>query len=856
MHNGADDKLHSPSAASGGGRNPPEPESDYQSDDDHDNDGAERSGKRRRLVSVSYVPLLPPAALCRLGLRSDCPAVPMSPPRPPSTCPCCFVKCDRGQPSCSWCTRNGAVCEYKERKRPGLRAGFGKELQERMDRLEAILKSHSDIIQASIISNPQTSLSVASIRNSNPSLPSDHGTPRDPHHIYTARPSEPVTTPQADNALYLQKQASFTPNSQGAANFGVPPTPPVPDAFRPQLHMANVPASVQLPPIQSTPHGQDYCGPGQPSIHSSNDAQAAGEEPVDPYKDMPQYDLLYALVDLYFKHINTWCPILHRKKTLDAMFGPVILGEPDKIILHAIVATTMRYCTDPRLTNERREQYHQMSKERVLLYGMENSTVKSLQALVILALDLCGSSNGPPGWNIMALITRSVVQLGLAVESNSFSVSPRYKSIYTLRAMVLPEPKDFVEEESRRRLFWMIYLLDRYATIATAFEFALSDKEIDRTLPCRDDLWMQNQKVETRWFKTRAYHGADGPEHEVSKPENLGAFAYYIEVLGILSKIHQFLKQPVDISALSDVEQWQSRYKELDNLLTNWFFNLPVEFGSMAKLFHPAASRTPNCPLVMLHATYHTAVIRLHSSAAYPTTRSPIFQPSYSAVQRCHSAVESIASIGRFVVESSLLPKLGPPFAFTLWVCARLLLVHGSTVEHKLSPQIEVFVKTLEDMGRYWPVAARYCRLLQRVLEEHAESQQRGSDVTPSCVRILADMRRTAFDLDFLISRQPRQAAPRQATPNLNQLPNVTPTRTPAPNELEYLDVFDFFNVPRLSFSGEMNGLAAQEADMEAQSGAGQQLLGPLNEYNITNYMVDANSDWLFKQEGAKFMAG
>ena len=48
--------------------------------------------------------------------------------------------------------------------------------------------------------------------------------------------------------------------------------------------------------------------------------------------------------------------------------------------------------------------------------------------------------------------------------------------------MVLPEPKSFIEDESRRRLFWMVYLLDRYATVATAFEFALDEKEIDRKL--------------------------------------------------------------------------------------------------------------------------------------------------------------------------------------------------------------------------------------------------------------------------------------------------------------------------------------------------------------------------------------
>ena len=48
--------------------------------------------------------------------------------------------------------------------------------------------------------------------------------------------------------------------------------------------------------------------------------------------------------------------------------------------------------------------------------------------------------------------------------------------------MVLPEPTSFIEDESRRRLFWMVYLLDRYATVATAFEFALDEKEIDRKL--------------------------------------------------------------------------------------------------------------------------------------------------------------------------------------------------------------------------------------------------------------------------------------------------------------------------------------------------------------------------------------
>lgn len=39
---------------------------------------------------------------------------------------------DRGQPSCGWCVRNHQLCEYKERKKPGLRAGYGRELEARL----------------------------------------------------------------------------------------------------------------------------------------------------------------------------------------------------------------------------------------------------------------------------------------------------------------------------------------------------------------------------------------------------------------------------------------------------------------------------------------------------------------------------------------------------------------------------------------------------------------------------------------------------------------------------------------------------------------------------------------------------
>lgn len=325
---------------------------------------------------------------------------------------------------------------------------------------------------------------------------------------------------------------------------------------------------------------------------------------TDPDLDLPPYDLLYALVDLYFEHINSWCPILHRRTTLDTFFGPTPLEEADRMVLYAIVATTLRFSSDIRLNDQNKKRYHDSSKQKVVLYGLENSSVKALQALVILALDLVGSSNGPPGWKLLALITRSVVQLGLAVEAKSSLVNPLYPSIYTLRAVTLSEPDSWIEDESRRRLFWMVYLLDRYSTLATAFNFALDDRDIDRKLPCKDDYFMKNQPVETRRFQC----SSDRADY-LSHAANVGSFGLYVEILGILSRIHLFLKRPVDIGVLSDVENWQATYRKLDSELTSWEFNLPAEYAyeNSSRLFSGHKhGRAPHSDWVQLHATYQT----------------------------------------------------------------------------------------------------------------------------------------------------------------------------------------------------------------------------------------------------------
>lgn len=435
--------------------------------------------------------------------------------------------------------------------------------------------------------------------------------------------------------------------------------------------------------------------------------------------DLPPQDIVYTLVDLYFKHCNTWSPILDRKTTFSIFFGSTSLSEADRVLLHAIVAVTLRFLKDSRFSPEMRAHYHEVSRQIVQMYALEHVTVEALRALVIVCLDELGTSNGPRGWNLLALLAQNARQLGLCEESTIFlavETSEDAPLTGSIRRVAIDRPSSWIEDEGRRRLAWIVYLLDRYATIATTtFDFMLEDDKMKRVLPCSYDLFSRDIPVETRsWGPTHDQHGAAGLI--VNKPENLGSFSYHCEILRILSKVHDFLKMPVDITSSTEMAAWRNTYRALDSALDSWLRGLPGDYSKISALCHSdPASRVANW--FMLHSAYVTAVVRLHSSAAYPTVRSHLFVPSHYAMQRCLSAVQSLGDIAQDVYEASGLDHLGPPFIFSLWVAARLLLVHAATIGCPVDPRIEFFIEILGHVGQYWEVADNYAKVLARVVQ-------------------------------------------------------------------------------------------------------------------------------------------
>ncbi|KAK9458168.1 fungal-specific transcription factor domain-containing protein [Dipodascopsis uninucleata] len=618
------------------------------------------------------------------------------------------VKCDRVHPSCGWCTRNSVLCVYTEKRKPGLKTGFGKELIERLEKLETVIS--------------QNIQSVQDLR-------------------YEWMKERKNSQPKRQQSLQedLNQNYSSMASSSSSGN-----------------HIRR-----------------------RESIGSICSTVGSAQLP-----DLPSKEVILQLIHLYFEHINVWCPILDPHQKIESFFSEI--GEPEPhLVTYAIVAVTMRFLPERAMPESEKQHYHTIAAQKITLLSLEIPTIESLEAMSILAVDTVGYSNGPKCWAILSMICSIAMKLGLNREGTAKDVisSRDYESspISTTGVSIIPEAEDVINEDRRRRLFWCAYLLDRFSSTASSFVFNIPSSEIFRRLPTfgqtapdLEPLHFSNDNIFSYGVRARRI-SVDADDDSLLEP-----FAYQIELLGILSSIHEFLRKPININSQYDVEKWHLDCRKFCLILDEWKIGLPDKFStidSVISRFHESEKLNPMWFLI--HSLYNTVVIKINSSVAYPYQQSKYLVVSASARELCLQAVANIVSITKVVnnYPETLLKTLGPHFAFTLWVAARLSIVHSFTTRSMLADGIPILVRTLSLIGNYWTVARRYSDLLLYVIDEgwlsklnldnynnndqgtsnslasSSENHDNAEDnAQMESAKILSDMRRTASDLDFLLS--------------------------------------------------------------------------------------------------------
>lgn len=312
---------------------------------------------------------------------------------------------------------------------------------------------------------------------------------------------------------------------------------------------------------------------------------------------------------------------------------------------------------------------------------------------------------------------------------------------------IVPPTQDFTELEERRRLFWVVFLLDRFCSVSTGWNTSLTSEDVHRRLPADGGYFTREEPVTTPFFgiwskaagkigrslayvpaqyneddsTTEAVQGSTpGSAAGLIDSSKLGAFAYCVEATESLSQVTTFfLQQKINWQDKEHAINWLTRFKELDLRLVQWKMFLPPRWkNSDISQDRQVVNMDPN--LTLAHITHNTSMILLHHSIAYPPKdwSDYVALPKDCSAQTCqHAAVETANIVNKFLTHT-LIPFVNIQFAFCTFIAAKVLLYEHQTTRRPLRAEFDRMKGNLEDISRRWSVGKPTHDLSGRPLAE------------------------------------------------------------------------------------------------------------------------------------------
>ncbi|KAI8584047.1 hypothetical protein K450DRAFT_66048 [Umbelopsis ramanniana AG] len=271
-------------------------------------------------------------------------------------------------------------------------------------------------------------------------------------------------------------------------------------------------------------------------------SEQAGDE--DREEARVSLDVLSYLVDSYFSGAHQLLPIID-KKTFMEEFKKHKDGEPlfSTALLYSVCSVGCRllYISDPIF------QKCKMSKDQLLLMVMDKATaavsrnylntkMEIIQALVLLASQPNFAANAYTAWMFSGMGVRMAQDLGLHRNIPTWKMNER-------------------ESEQRKRIWFSVYIVDRWCCAAVGRPLAISEADCDIELP---ELIQE-----------------DAFDNTTTRHQKL--FRYMISLSTILGYILRQLYSP-KVKAMGLTSPGvASVVFELEERLKNWLDDLPPE---------------------------------------------------------------------------------------------------------------------------------------------------------------------------------------------------------------------------------------------------------------------------------------
>lgn len=423
-----------------------------------------------------------------------------------------------------------------------------------------------------------------------------------------------------------------------------------------------------------------------------------------------QLPLLHNLVEMWWKEIQPWCPILHRQsvqKSFETLTPP--LDHIEDITLRALISLTVIHSSQAiSLGYKGRRRLSLHLRSQVLVEALAKPSLSSLQALLIIAVLDLGSDDTSSTWGLLSVCRRMCEQTGL------FRKLLKHIEHQNPNHIGLPAREAFQGEELAIPLTWVTLALDSASTLGNSWRDA-SAALIDHL----SSIAYASTPDFSDSFRTMTHLAAIGlqPLHGL-----------------LYEREHQKVPQ-------STAAQFATCDEIYQNLIT-YLRSQPAT--SYTLLADGSIDFDPNTVLTSMLA--NGAVIVLYQG--YLSSRLAELYRSV-ARQRCIQACEAMITTIRTVSDADT-ELSSPLLASSIFVAARLqvaLFKQGALTRH---PSFDVLMHGLNMCGRRWPLARRHDIVLRAAI---MEIDSHGIGAQTSLPTEFWDLRKSALDIDDAMKR-------------------------------------------------------------------------------------------------------
>ncbi|ORX78079.1 hypothetical protein K493DRAFT_412399 [Basidiobolus meristosporus CBS 931.73] len=436
---------------------------------------------------------------------------------------------------------------------------------------------------------------------------------------------------------------------------------------------------------------------------------------------LPPPQITEHLANIYFDVIYPQMPFVHRP----TFFRKLKNKEVPPILILSICACVSRLSNHPAILADECTRRGEIFSDRfrdILVLCLDDPCISTTQALLIFSYYEYTNARISRSWMYLGMAVRMAQELGINRLDEGGSVEGQC-------------PSEWVEAETRRRVWWSCFIRDRLVSSGTGRSMAIDEQDTRVLLPCDEKDFNNENPVETELLDisdnaTSAFTTTFSPQ--ASKKEICTGYrAHWVKLVALLGRVSQFVNSPKFRKTPPSAET-SARFTVLESSLTAWAESLPSQYKYPCQLVsEPSPSGYSRAGFIIcIHILYHTIIILLYRSNLDMSASGSILEDSW---KRCIvSANEIAAAIPAFYTYPSCYNY--PHISFGIFTAGTVFMhslfsTQVATAVEEARSKLERTYHTLLMLKKEWPMAGKYGTLLKGLVSIRSRVVSPGNPV-------------------------------------------------------------------------------------------------------------------------------